>query len=286
MAELGKGVEGSPSLQRKKPPWLQLDIPTIQLTPDDTPTVPQQPAGRTPLAVPRSVSMPVENQTGLSAWEPAPNHYLSPPQERRPSITQTIKRSEHTHAHTATHAHTHTHTHPSTRTHTHAHTRTHTHTHIHPHTHYYPAYSACLNLLEHLFINISPKSIFPAVNRLFPSSETFLVSFFSSSLIPLFLRLPPLWPFFAWWRGCMLVPPRVCSGKRVRFERGNTVPPKGQRGPRRVPTIRRRSCIPKILSRRRSSIPKQIIRYRSPEGRGGGAKGGCWERGGAKKGHL
>ncbi|XP_056433124.1 inactive rhomboid protein 1 isoform X2 [Gadus chalcogrammus] len=92
MAELGKGVEGSPSLQRKKPPWLQLDIPTIQLTPDDTPTVPQQPAGRTPLAVPRSVSMPVENQTGLSAWEPAPNHYLSPPQERRPSITQTIKR--------------------------------------------------------------------------------------------------------------------------------------------------------------------------------------------------
>ncbi|CAL8309738.1 unnamed protein product [Boreogadus saida] len=154
MAELGKGVEGSPSLQRKKPPWLQLDIPTIQLTPDDTPTVPQQPAGRTPLAVPRSVSMPVENQTGLSAWEPAPNHYLSPPQERRPSISQTIK-----------------------------------------------------------------------------------------------------------------------SGKRVRFERGNTVPPKGQRGPRRVPTIRRRSCIPKILSRRRSSIPKQIIRpgirlafWTSPDG--------------------
>lgn len=25
------------SLQRKKPPWLKLDIPTIQLTPDDTP---------------------------------------------------------------------------------------------------------------------------------------------------------------------------------------------------------------------------------------------------------
>lgn len=27
------------SLQRKKPPWLKLDIPTIQLTPDDTPTL-------------------------------------------------------------------------------------------------------------------------------------------------------------------------------------------------------------------------------------------------------
>lgn len=26
------------SLQRKKPPWLKLDIPTIQLTPDDSPT--------------------------------------------------------------------------------------------------------------------------------------------------------------------------------------------------------------------------------------------------------
>lgn len=24
------------SLQRKKPPWLKLDIPTIQVTPDDT----------------------------------------------------------------------------------------------------------------------------------------------------------------------------------------------------------------------------------------------------------
>ncbi|CAL8283867.1 unnamed protein product [Merluccius merluccius] len=86
MAELG--WEGS-SLQRKKPPWLQLDIPTIQLTPDDTPTGPQ-PAGRSPGAgVPRSVSMPGESiQTGLSAF----NHYLRPPPERRPSISQTIKR--------------------------------------------------------------------------------------------------------------------------------------------------------------------------------------------------
>ncbi|XP_077358295.1 inactive rhomboid protein 1 isoform X2 [Festucalex cinctus] len=48
--------------------------------------------------------------------------------------------------------------------------------------------------------------------------------------------------------------------KKVHFERVNTIPPKGRRCPRRVSTVRRRSCIPKILTRRRSSIPKQIIR--------------------------
>ncbi|XP_039472754.1 inactive rhomboid protein 1 isoform X3 [Oreochromis aureus] len=123
------------SLQRKKPPWLKLDIPTIQLTPDDTPA-PNQPVRRL-----RSVSMPGENpQTCIAALETS-NNYLRPPAERLPSITQSIK-----------------------------------------------------------------------------------------------------------------------SEKRVRFERINTVPPKGQRSPRRVSTIRRRSCIPKILTRRRSSIPKQIIR--------------------------
>ncbi|XP_039879079.1 inactive rhomboid protein 1 isoform X1 [Simochromis diagramma] len=123
------------SLQRKKPPWLKLDIPTIQLTPDDTPA-PNQPVRRL-----RSVSMPGENpQTCIAALETS-NNYLRPPAERLPSITQSIK-----------------------------------------------------------------------------------------------------------------------SEKRVHFERINTVPPKGQRSPRRVSTIRRRSCIPKILTRRRSSIPKQIIR--------------------------
>ncbi|XP_051795487.1 inactive rhomboid protein 1 isoform X2 [Acanthochromis polyacanthus] len=123
------------SLQRKKPPWLKLDIPTIQLTPDDTPTLTQ------PVKRLRSVSMPGENpQTCIAALETS-NNYLRPPLERVPSITQSIK-----------------------------------------------------------------------------------------------------------------------SEKKVRFERINTVPPKGQRGPRRVPSIRRRSCIPKILARRRSSIPKQIIR--------------------------
>lgn len=29
------------SLQRKKPPWLKLDIPVIQLTPDEPPTLKQ-----------------------------------------------------------------------------------------------------------------------------------------------------------------------------------------------------------------------------------------------------
>ncbi|CAB1435779.1 unnamed protein product [Pleuronectes platessa] len=122
------------SLQRKKPPWLTLDIPTIQLTPDDS--SPQlQPVKRL-----RSVSMPGENaQTRIAALETS-NNYLRPPLQRQPSITHSIK-----------------------------------------------------------------------------------------------------------------------SGKRVRFERVNTVPPKGQRSPRRVSTDRRRSCIPKILTRRRSSIPKHII---------------------------
>ncbi|XP_044034058.1 inactive rhomboid protein 1 isoform X6 [Siniperca chuatsi] len=76
----------SSSLQRKKPPWLKLDIPTIQLTPDDTPT-PTQPVKRL-----RSVSMPGENpQTCIAALETS-NNYLRPPLERLPSFTQSIKR--------------------------------------------------------------------------------------------------------------------------------------------------------------------------------------------------
>ncbi|XP_039991578.1 inactive rhomboid protein 1 isoform X3 [Xiphias gladius] len=123
------------SLQRKKPPWLKLDIPTIQLTPDDSPPHTQ------PVKRLRSVSMPGENPQTCTAALETSNNYLRPPLERLPSVTQSIK-----------------------------------------------------------------------------------------------------------------------SEKRVRFERVNTVPPKGQRSPRRVSTVRRRSCIPKILTRRRSSIPKQIIR--------------------------
>ncbi|XP_056897615.1 inactive rhomboid protein 1 isoform X2 [Takifugu flavidus] len=123
------------SLQRKKPPWLKLDIPVIQLTPDETPTL------KPPVKRLRSVSMPGENlQTCTAAMETS-NNFLRPPLERLPSITQSIK-----------------------------------------------------------------------------------------------------------------------SEKRVRFERVNTVPPEGQRVLRTASSIRRRSCIPKIMTRRRSSIPKQIIR--------------------------
>ncbi|KAM4623583.1 inactive rhomboid protein 1 [Polymixia lowei] len=87
MAELGSR---NSSLQRKKPPWLKLDIPTIQLTPDDAPTL-TQPVKR-PLGVLRSVSMPGENsQTGIAALE-IPNNHLRPPLQRLPSITQSIKR--------------------------------------------------------------------------------------------------------------------------------------------------------------------------------------------------
>uniref|UniRef100_A0A8D3A6W7 Inactive rhomboid protein n=1 Tax=Scophthalmus maximus TaxID=52904 RepID=A0A8D3A6W7_SCOMX len=83
MDELGSR---NSSLQRKKPPWLKLDIPTIQLTPDDSATHTQ------PVKRLRSVSMPGENpQTCIAALETS-NNYLRPPLERQPSITQSIKR--------------------------------------------------------------------------------------------------------------------------------------------------------------------------------------------------
>ncbi|XP_075949446.1 inactive rhomboid protein 1 isoform X7 [Anarhichas minor] len=74
------------SLQRKKPPWLKLDIPTIRLTPDNTPTLTQ------PVRRLRSVSMPGENpQMCIAALETS-NNYLRPPLERLPSFTQSMKR--------------------------------------------------------------------------------------------------------------------------------------------------------------------------------------------------
>ncbi|XP_061564513.1 inactive rhomboid protein 1 isoform X2 [Cololabis saira] len=79
------------SLQRKKPPWLKLDIPTIQLTPDDTPAVTQ------PVKRLRSVSMPGENpQTCIAALETS-NNYLKPPMERVPSFRQSIKNEKRVH---------------------------------------------------------------------------------------------------------------------------------------------------------------------------------------------
>ncbi|XP_041830681.1 inactive rhomboid protein 1 isoform X2 [Melanotaenia boesemani] len=79
------------SLQRKKPPWLKLDIPTIQLTPDDTPQLPQ------PVKRARSVSMPGENpQTRIAALETS-NNYLKPPLEGLPSFTNSIKSEKRVH---------------------------------------------------------------------------------------------------------------------------------------------------------------------------------------------
>ncbi|KAM9426304.1 inactive rhomboid protein 1 isoform 5-T5 [Pholidichthys leucotaenia] len=74
------------SLQRKKPPWLKLDIPTIQLTPDNSPPVTQ------PVKRLRSVSMPGESPQAYVAALEMSNNYLRPPVERQPSFTQTIKR--------------------------------------------------------------------------------------------------------------------------------------------------------------------------------------------------
>uniref|UniRef100_A0A3B3D923 Inactive rhomboid protein n=1 Tax=Oryzias melastigma TaxID=30732 RepID=A0A3B3D923_ORYME len=76
------------SLQRKKPPWLKLDIPTIQLTPDDTPP-PNQPVKRM-----RSVSMPGENPQTRTAVLESSNNYLKPPLERMPPLKQSIKNGE------------------------------------------------------------------------------------------------------------------------------------------------------------------------------------------------
>ncbi|KAI4822144.1 hypothetical protein KUCAC02_007706 [Chaenocephalus aceratus] len=79
--------ESTSSLQRKKPPWLRLDIPTAQMSLDEPPTF-VQPVKRQGFL--RSISMPVET-----------SHLQSPPRDffdtRRPvlqrqsSITQTIK---------------------------------------------------------------------------------------------------------------------------------------------------------------------------------------------------
>ncbi|TNN46522.1 Inactive rhomboid protein 1 [Liparis tanakae] len=84
MASTDEPGSRNSSLQRKKPPWLKLDIPTIQLTTDDSPT---QPMRRL-----RSVSLPGENPpTSITAFETS-NNYLRPPLERLPSFTQSIKR--------------------------------------------------------------------------------------------------------------------------------------------------------------------------------------------------
>ncbi|KAK3511735.1 hypothetical protein QTP70_020738, partial [Hemibagrus guttatus] len=80
--------DSTSSLQRKKPPWLKLTIPTAQMSLDDPPTF-VQPVKRQGFL--RSVSMPVETSHFAS-----PSHELfdhrRPPLQHQTSITQTIKR--------------------------------------------------------------------------------------------------------------------------------------------------------------------------------------------------
>ncbi|XP_039629886.1 inactive rhomboid protein 1 isoform X2 [Polypterus senegalus] len=74
--------DSTSSLQRKKPPWLMLDIPATQSV-EEPPLV--QPLKRQPYF--RSVSMPAEN-TRISS---PPNEPQRPSFQRQTSITQTIK---------------------------------------------------------------------------------------------------------------------------------------------------------------------------------------------------
>ncbi|XP_032281686.1 inactive rhomboid protein 1 isoform X2 [Phoca vitulina] len=77
--------DSTSSLQRKKPPWLRLDIPAV------VPPATEEPGFFQPLrrqAFLRSVSMPAE-----TAHVPASHHELRrPPLQRQMSITQTIRR--------------------------------------------------------------------------------------------------------------------------------------------------------------------------------------------------
>uniref|UniRef100_W5MLS5 Inactive rhomboid protein n=2 Tax=Lepisosteus oculatus TaxID=7918 RepID=W5MLS5_LEPOC len=77
--------DGTSSLQRKKPPWLKLDIPSAQASLDEPPTF-VQPFKRQGFL--RSISMPAET-TRLSS---PPGDPRRPALQRQPSITQSIKR--------------------------------------------------------------------------------------------------------------------------------------------------------------------------------------------------
>ncbi|NXX39060.1 RHDF1 protein, partial [Tricholaema leucomelas] len=78
--------DSTSSLQRKKPPWLKLDIPVP--VPVPVPEEPQfvQPTRRQTFL--RSVSMPADNTRVPSL----PNEGRRPVLQRQTSITQTIKR--------------------------------------------------------------------------------------------------------------------------------------------------------------------------------------------------
>ncbi|XP_015215862.1 inactive rhomboid protein 1 isoform X3 [Lepisosteus oculatus] len=82
--------DGTSSLQRKKPPWLKLDIPSAQASLDEPPTF-VQPFKRQGFL--RSISMPAET-TRLSS---PPGDPRRPALQRQPSITQSIKSSKRVH---------------------------------------------------------------------------------------------------------------------------------------------------------------------------------------------
>ncbi|KAM4631722.1 inactive rhomboid protein 1 [Discoglossus pictus] len=82
MAEVRR--DSTSSLQRKKPPWLKLEIPTVITTHEEPTFVP--PFKRQTFL--RSVSMPAENTRIPSP----PNEQKRPILQRQTSITQTIKR--------------------------------------------------------------------------------------------------------------------------------------------------------------------------------------------------
>ncbi|NXE90794.1 RHDF1 protein, partial [Menura novaehollandiae] len=77
--------DSTSSLQRKKPPWLKLDIPVP--VPVPVPEEPPQPAARRQAFL-RSVSMPAEHGRAPSL----PRDARRPGLQRQTSITQTIKR--------------------------------------------------------------------------------------------------------------------------------------------------------------------------------------------------
>ncbi|KAG7491836.1 hypothetical protein MATL_G00008410 [Megalops atlanticus] len=88
--------QSSSSLQRKKPPWLKLDIPPTQVSLDEPPTF-IQPVKRQGFL--RSISMPADNtHLGSPACEPRELRELRRPVlQRQPSITQTIKSGKRVH---------------------------------------------------------------------------------------------------------------------------------------------------------------------------------------------
>ncbi|XP_047006698.1 inactive rhomboid protein 1 isoform X1 [Ictalurus punctatus] len=81
--------DSTSSLQRKKPPWLKLTIPTAQMSLDEPPTF-VQPVRRQGFL--RSVSMPVET-SHFATPQHDPFEHRRPPLQHQTSITQTIKSS-------------------------------------------------------------------------------------------------------------------------------------------------------------------------------------------------